>query len=344
MSQPAAAPLRFALAGVRHFHIFDLVAALAERADAELVSAAEDDPAAAAAARDRGLALTHATVEELLADPGHFDVLAVGDYYARRGSLAIRALELGKHVLLDKPICTDLAELARIEALTVGPAAALVGCMLTNRGNGNLRRLKALLDEGVIGAVHTVSFLAQHPLNYGERPDWYFAPGKHGGTINDIAIHAFDVLPWLLGREPRRVVAARCWNDRLPQHPQFQVAAQIMLELDGGIGVLGDLSYLGPEGQGYRVPQYWRFTLHGEGGLLETGVQDNAVRLWRGGADGGELFAPLPAADDCYLDDFLTEVAGGTPHILSSRDVLRASRWALLAQSAADHHAFNALL
>ena len=340
----AARPLRFALAGVRHFHIFDLVAALAARDDTELVAAAEDDAAAAAAAHARGVEFTHRTVDELLAEPEQFDVLAVGDYYARRGSLAIRALELGKHVLLDKPICIDLAELDRIAALSRGRGTPVVGCMLGNRGNGNLRQMRALLAEGAIGTVHTVTFLAQHPLNLGQRPGWYFEPGKHGGTINDIAIHAFDVLPWLLGRAPRRLLAARCWNGRLPQHPHFQVAAQMMLELDGGIGVLGDLSYLGPEGQGYRVPQYWRFTVHGDGGLAETAVQDNAVRLWRGGAESGELFAPLAAAPHCYLDDFLTEIAGGAPRVLGSGDVLSASRWALQAQHAADHHRFNAAL
>ena len=337
-------PVRFALAGVRHFHIFELVAALGARDDAELVAAAEDNADAAGAARARGVEFTHRDVEELLAEPEQFDVLAVGDYYARRGGLAIRALEMGKHVLLDKPICIDLAELDRIAALSNGPETPVVGCMLGNRGNGNLRQLRALLADGAIGTVHTVTFLAQHPLSYGQRPWWYFEPGKHGGTINDIAIHAFDVLPWLVGRVPRRVLAARCWNERLPQHPHFQVAAQMMLELEGGIGVLGDLSYLGPDGQGYRVPQYWRFTIHGDGGLAETAVQDNAVRLWRGGAKSGELFAPLAAEPDCYLDDFLTEIAGGTPRALNSDDVLSASRWALQTQHAADHQRFDAAL
>ena len=114
--------------------------------------------------------------------------------------------------------------------------------------------------------------------------------------------------------------------------------------LRAGLGVLGALSYLGPDGQGYRVPQYWRFTIHGDGGLAETAVQDNAVRLWRGGAESGELFAPLAAEPGVYLDDFLTEVAGAAPRALSSSDVLRASRWALQAQHAADHDRFDAAL
>ena len=200
-------PVRFALAGVRHFHIFELVASLAARDDAELVAAAEDDPDAAAVARARGVEFTHRSVAELLAEPERFDVLAVGDYYARRGGLAIRALEMGRHVLLDKPICIDLDELDRIAALSSGAGTPVVGCLLGNRGNGNLRQLRALLDDGAIGTVHTVTFLAQHPLSYGQRPGWYFEPGKHGGTINDIAIHAFDILPWLLGAR-----AAGCWR------------------------------------------------------------------------------------------------------------------------------------
>ena len=84
--------------------------------------------------------------------------------------------------------------------------------------------------------------------------------------------------------------------------------------------------------------------MHGDDGLVETAVQDNAVRLWRGGAESGELFAPLAADPHCYLDDFLTEAAGGEPRVLGSSDVLRASRWALQAQRAADDHRFNAAL
>ncbi|MCP4516547.1 MAG: EamA family transporter, partial [Delftia sp.] len=80
-----------------------------------------------------------------------------------------------------------------------------------------------------IGAVQTMSMSGQHPLRLGERPAWYFEPGRHGGTITDIGVHAVDLIgvapahvlnytapafvilfSWLLWREPltRRKLAA----------------------------------------------------------------------------------------------------------------------------------------
>jgi hypothetical protein len=42
-----------------------------------------------------------------------------------------------------------------------------------------------------------------------------------------------------------------------------------MLELENGVGVMGDASYLAPEsvGQG-STPLYWRITFHGTEGVL----------------------------------------------------------------------------
>lgn len=50
-----------------------------------------------------------------------------------------------------------------------------------------------------------------------------------------------------------------------------------MLELENGVGVMGDASYLAPEsvGQG-STPLYWRMTFHGTNGALVC--QSNPVR------------------------------------------------------------------
>ena len=51
-----------------------------------------------------------------------------------------------------------------------------------------------------------------------------------------------------------------------------------MLELESGVGVMGDASYLAPEsvGQG-STPLYWRMTFHGTEGVLVC--QSNPVRI-----------------------------------------------------------------
>src|SRR3712207_4327171 len=135
-----------------------------------------------------------------------------------------------------------------------------------------------------------------------------FEPGMHGGTINDIGIHAIDLIPWLTGRTVVEATAARAWNTRLPQFPHFKDAAQMMLKLDNGGGVMGDLSYLAPEAVGYSVDQYWRVTCHGDRGVAETNYNAKAVTL-ASGAEVKSVPAEANIPTGC-LDAFLDEIAG----------------------------------
>jgi predicted dehydrogenase len=274
-------------------------------------------------------------VDALLKDASAWDFLFVGDYYGRRGSIVARALEAGKHVLVDKPVCTSLAEYRRIEALARRGRLA-VGCQLSLRDAAPARTLRRLVREGQIGRVLTITFSGQHPLRYGERPSWYFEPGKHGGTINDIAIHGIDYVRWATGSEVAEVVSARVWNDVLREVPHFEMCAQMMLRMESGCGVLADVSYTAVNEAGFGVPQYWRFTVHGEKGVAETWLSAPGVSLWRAGRTEVETVPLDPARVGGYLQDFLDDARGasGKPE-LDTRQVLESTRVALLAQTAA---------
>ena len=49
----------------------------------------------------------------------------------------------------------------------------------------------------------------------------------------------------MTGRRVARVVGARAWATG--RAPHIEDAAQCMLALEGGVGVMGDVSYLAPE-------------------------------------------------------------------------------------------------
>lgn len=146
-----------------------------------------------------------------------------------------------------------------------------------------------------------------------------------------------DIIPWITGRKIAKVQAARAWNARTPQVPQFQDAGQLMLTLDNQGGVMGDVSYLAPEVCGFKVPQYWRFTFHGSGGLVECSYGSKDVMVVTN-ADKEPRFVPaLEPIRWAYLPDFLIQVRGDTQQVsLSTQTVLDASRWALTAQQIAD--------
>jgi len=326
----------FAFAGFRHNHILDVYQRVAARSDLRIVGACESDASVRENLTRQGtVKLTHDSFDRMLADTD-CHIVAVGDVYARRGALLVKALQAGKHVISDKPICTSIEELDQIEKLAKDKKL-IVGCQLDLRSSGNLRQARELIRQGQIGEVHTVSFSGQHPLLYGTRPSWYFQPGQQGGTINDIAIHAFDAIPWITGRTIKEVVAARVWNTKAKETPFFQDGAQIMLRLDNDGGVLGDVSYLAPDGCGYALPHYWRFVIHGALGILEFNYGQPGLMLARSDDKAPQQIDKAPDAPGEYLQDFLAQIAGRPQAAnLKMADVFSASRIALSAQQKAD--------
>jgi predicted dehydrogenase len=328
--------LKLAFMGFRHGHIYGLLKHAQDTPEVAIVAACEEDPETRAAIIKAGtVALTHETFADML-DKSGCDAVALGDYYGRRGSLAIEALKRGKHVISDKPLCTSLSEWAEIDRL-VSRNNLTLGIQFDLRDGGLIRKLRELVLGGAIGAVHGVVFTAEHPLMIGKRPGWYFEPGKHGGTLNDIGIHAIDAIPWITGQNFAQVQAARSWNAIAVQTPWMHDAGQFMATLKNGAGVMGECSYFAPDSMGYSLPQYWRMTFFGRDGVLELVNTQKTLTLARNGEKEPVLQEALPDTPGQYLKSFLAEVAGKPiAGALSTADILRATRQALLIQEAGE--------
>jgi len=342
---------RIAFLGFRHGHVRDAYQRARERTDVEIVACSEDDPVLRAGLeREGAVKVTHRDHRKLLAEVD-CDAVVVGAVFGRRGAVIADALAAGRHVLSDKPACTSIAELDRIEELARAKGLA-VGMMLELRDAGVFIGLRRLVREGAVGEVRAVSFGGQHPLLSASRPAWYHEEGSHGGTINDIAIHALDAIPWITGLGFDRVVAAREWQRGVPRGSHFRNAAQLMLAMENEAGVIGDVSYFSPDSHGYSLPLYWRLTIWGGEGVLETSINAGEIRLFREGDSSGRALPPGPSEPGGYFEAFLREARGesgagveaarpggsGAPESgerLTTADVFAASRVALRAQEAA---------
>ena len=327
--------LRFVFAGFRHPHIFALLEAVKNHPGCELVAACEPDaPTRDKLASTGAVEVTHCSVERMLAE-ARPDVVAIGDFYSARGVIALAALEAGCHVISDKPLCTNLAELEAIASASASRGLA-ISCMLDLRENGLMRRLFEVVRSGEIGDPCTISLLGQHPLLIGKRAAWYFEPGKHGGTINDIGIHALDLAEWFTGREWESSISSREWNRKAVEFPSFGDCAQFHWLLDGGIPVFADVSYLAPDESGYSLPQYWRVTVNGTKGVAETSYRAQGVLVAGDKDAAARLLEPLPADTARYLENFLSEISGSpTVDGLTTAHILRISRIALETQASA---------
>jgi predicted dehydrogenase len=328
--------VRVAFMGFRHPHVYTILGFIETHDGYVLAGTCEEDEDTRRELLQTGkVTLTHDSYDALL-NEGDFSILIVGDYFARRGQIIARALEAGKHVLSDKPICTSLSELETIEELAMRKELR-VGVLLELRYEGKFITTRELVQRGEIGEVHSIIFGGQHPLLLDKRPRWYYEEGKQGGTINDLAIHAVDVITWITGRRFTHVNGAREWNAGLPQYPHFRNAAQLMLSLENECGVLGDLTYISPDSFGYGFPLYWRFTFWGEEGVVETGYNYDGVILYRNGRREAQHIPPAPTVEGGALKSLLKLIDGSTllPIDYSQQDIFRSSRICLKAQEAA---------
>ena len=335
---------RIAFIGFQHPHIWDLVARAGAHPAIEVVACCEEDAATRTKLTgDPWVTITHSDYRVMLAEVPS-DAVVVGEWFGKRGRVVIDSLKAGRHVLADKPMCTTLAEHDGIVRL-VTEKNLTVGMMLDMRDSGVFMKVREMVRAGEIGAVQAASLGGQHPLLPGVRADWYHEEGKHGGSINDIALHGLDLLPWITGLEFSRVTAARDWAVGVPADSHFKNAGQCMLELSNGAGLMLDVSYVAPSSQGYTLPMYWRLTLWGSKGVLEASLTAKEITLHLEGEKTGRT-VPIGAPDPGgYLEAFLSEMRGEAGHgRLTQAEIFRASYVTLRAQEAADHGLLNLAL
>lgn len=321
--------MNIAFAGFRHSHIFSLYDAALQSEMIHISGCYEENPSEREnIAKTRGIKFTYAAYEELLNDET-VNAVAIGDYYGKRGKMVIEALEHGKHVICDKPICTDLNELDKIERISAEKNLQ-VGCMLELRYMPQTMKAKELIESGALGDIHIVSFTGQHPLNFASRPKWYFEEGKHGGTINDIAIHGIDLVRFLTKKNLTKVDYARTWNAFADKAPDFKDCGQFMIEMDD-MSLMADVSYAAPSFSGL-MPTYWSFYFWGSKGMMNFNLQDPNLYIFR---ETKETIACTGGQPE-YLRDFIHET-NGIRTIMNSGEIIESQRQTLKIQKFADN-------
>ena len=320
--------MNIAFACFRHPHIFELYKLALTEKIISITGCFEEDISAKKAAENLGISFRYDTYSQLLEDDD-VQIVAIGDYYGIRGQRVIEALEHGKHVICDKPLCISLEELDKIE--TLAKENNLKICiMLDLRYLPQTEKVKAIISSGELGKINIATFTGQHCLDYGNRPAWYFEYGKHGGTINDIAIHGIDLIRYITGKNLSSVEFAKTWNAFAKEEPDFKDCAQFIINMDG-MTVNADVSYAAPKFNGF-MPTYWNFTFWGEEGMLNFKFCDNEIHIYK----NKEEVITMPDRKIDYLNDFIKEIKGEDPIYIDAIDMLDSQRQVLEIQKTSE--------
>lgn len=191
---------RFRVASIGLGRWARVLAAAAGRSDElELVACFTRDPAARSAfSADHGCRAA-ASMDELLADP-EVDGVIVTVPNDAHAAVVSEAAAAGKHVYVEKPIASSMADGLRIAA-AVEKAGVRFMVGHSARMLAGTRRMRALLDAGELGQVSLAEANFSNNRALELTPDkWRFYSDKSpGGPLIQLAIHQFDVLQYLLG-------------------------------------------------------------------------------------------------------------------------------------------------
>ncbi len=150
-------------------------------------------------------------LDALLADPD-IDLLDVCLPSSMHREVGIRAMEAGKHVLVEKPIALNVADAdAMIAAADRTGRLLMVAQVL--RFWPEFAAVKDILDGGQYGALRGAHFkrVISRPDWSGD--DWFSDPEKTGGAVVDLHIHDTDFILYLLGK-PAAVWSTGTLSDR----------------------------------------------------------------------------------------------------------------------------------
>lgn len=153
-----------------------------------------------------------------------------------RAALAIAAMEAGKDVMVDKPGCTTLEQLAAIREVQARTGRIWTVNFSERFEVPAVAVAERLVAEGAIGRVIQTVGLGPHKQNLKTRPEWFFETKKFGGILCDIGSHQIDQFLHFTGSTTAEVSHALVENTTMPDRPGFQDFGEMVLRSAQGHG------------------------------------------------------------------------------------------------------------
>ena len=107
------------------------------------------------------------------------------------------AAAAGKHILMEKPMCCNVAEGEEMIAAAENAGVLLMVAYMMRFDPGYMK-LKSLLDDGTLGTLQ-MAYSNQVGWFSPERHPWLFVKAESGGMLVEQAIHNLDLWLWLYG-------------------------------------------------------------------------------------------------------------------------------------------------
>lgn len=259
--------LRLGLIGAGNFARSTMLPVMKETGKYEFVGLATTGGVGGAQANDATpFRYTTNNYKKLLADP-EIDLIAVSTQHNSHAKFVIEALNAGKHVYCEKPLCLMLEELQEIREAYERSQGELF-CGLNRRHAPLIRQIKKELQTDRIPAVY--DFIAN--AGFIPREHWVHDEAAGGGRILGEACHFVDLLQYLDGSELTDLNLTAGGNEAYP------MMDNMLISLKFASGAVGNIVYSSMGSKKYPKEQ---LRVLSNGAVYEM---DNFIRLRKYGS------------------------------------------------------------
>jgi UDP-N-acetyl-2-amino-2-deoxyglucuronate dehydrogenase len=190
--------IKFAVAGCGHIGKRH-AAIIAANAECELVALCDEQPAAQLGIEKDNVPFFN-TVDALLESGPAFDVLSVATPNGLHEAHALKGIQAGRHVVIEKPMALTRTGCEKIifEALHHNRQ---VFCIMQNRYSPPAAWVKQILQQGLLGDIYMVQVNCywNRDERYYNQGNWHGTAALDGGTLFTQFSHFVDILYWLFG-------------------------------------------------------------------------------------------------------------------------------------------------
>ena len=213
---------------------------------------------------------------EALIASGEIDALMIATPHFQHTTLGIAALEVGLHVMVEKPISAHKADAERLVAAAEARPELTFSGMFQMRVEPRYQKIRELVQGGELGDLIRVIWIMTDWFRaeaYYQSSDWRATwKGEGGGVLLNQCLHQLDALQWIVGM-PSRVQS----HIGIGKHHDIEVEDDVTCYLEYANGASG--AFITSTGE---TPGSNRFEIAGTKGraLLENDkliVTRNAV-------------------------------------------------------------------
>lgn len=221
------------------------VPAICDLEDAKLVAVADSDAERRAkAARKFQIKSSYHDYRDLVGDPD-VQLVVVAVPTPLHATVALAAIDAGKHVLCEMPLAASLAEADQLIAAAHRRGVVLMPS-LTFRFTPNFVKAKQMIKDGLIGKptmlmyrefIPAADLACQWPAG-----SWMWNHEVSGGPLFTLAVWSIDLLRWLVDSEIEQVCVSAKYS-KLDRYRTIGYDASAVLRMANG--VVGCLQYSG---------------------------------------------------------------------------------------------------